>query len=97
MIENSGNNTAFTLHTGEKFTIKTVRKKKPDENITEGLQQNGFELQFMAKRWSASAPVGRNPEKGDQVVVDGRRFALESSKAITYGDIRIGYIARVLG
>jgi hypothetical protein len=92
-----GVNTTFTLHTGETFTIKTVRRKKPDENMTEGLQQKGFEIQFMAKNWVANAPAGRHPEKGDQLSMAGRRHAIESSKLVEAAGVSIGYIARVMG
>lgn len=97
VITAMGLDSQFTLHSGEQFTIKVIRRKKIDENITEGLQQHGFEIQFLAKHWDQNAPTGRAPEKGDQLIMAGRRHAIESSKLIQYGTARIGFVARVVG
>ena len=92
-----GVDTQFTLHTGEQFTVKAVRRKRADENLTDGLQQRTFEIQILARHWQAVAPAGRHPEKGDQIVMAGRRHALEASKLIEFANTQVGYISRVLG
>jgi hypothetical protein len=89
--------TEFRLHSGERFTVKVAKKKRPDENLSDGLQQKGFELQVLAKEWRAKAPANRDPEKGDQIVTAGRRHALENASKVQYGSIEIGFVCRVVG
>ena len=93
----TGIDTDFRLHTGERFSLRVVRRRKADEDITDGLQQKGFEIQFMASQWVRLAPAGRRPEKGDQVTMEGRRHAIETAKLVSYDNTEIGYVARVLG
>jgi hypothetical protein len=97
LITGVGVPAAFTLHTGETFTINVVRRKKPDETITEGLQQKGFELTLLAKHWRANAAAPRHPEKGDQLTMAGRRHAVETSKLITTAGMDVSYVLRVVG
>jgi hypothetical protein len=97
LISTVGVDSEFRLRDGTRFTIKTVRRRKPDEPLTDGIHQKGFEIQFMARDWSAAAPPGVRPEKGDQVVMVGRRYAIETSKLTQYGTLEIGYVCRVLG
>lgn len=97
LIQSGGTPADWRLRDGTQFQLQIVRRSKPDENMTEGLQQQGFEIQFMASRWGAVAPPGRGPEKGDQVTLHGRRHAVERAKLVTVGGVDVGYIARVLG
>jgi hypothetical protein len=97
LINTVGVDTEFRLRDKTSFTIKTVRRRRSDEELTDGIHQKGFEIQFMARDWVAAAPAGTRPEKGDQIVMAGRRYAIETSKLTQYGTLEIGYVCRVLG
>lgn len=95
-LQSAGIPAEFLLHdTKARFTLNVARRKKMPENVTSGVQQKGFEIQFMGFRWNAAAP--RPPEKGDQVTVEGRRHAIESVTPHSIGTTVVGYVARVLG
>jgi hypothetical protein len=96
-IESLGAPTEFTLRSGEVFTLKTLTSNRPDENITEGLTQQGFDIKFMAQRWAVAAPPNRRPEKGDQILREGRRHRIEYIYLQTGGIREVGYICRVIG
>jgi len=96
-IQNLGVSTTFTLRSGETVTLHTLTSNKQDENITDGLQQEGFDIKFMANRWAAQAPTNRRPEKGDQLMRNGRRHALEFVYLQSAGTTEVGYICRVKG
>ena len=96
-IQALGVDTQFTLRGGGTFTIRTLTSNKRDENLTEGLQQDGFDIKFMANRWRASAPATRWPEKGDQLLRNGRRHAIEFVYLQSAGTTEVGFICRVLG
>jgi hypothetical protein len=96
-IEAVGVPTQFVLRDGTTFTIKTLANNRPDENLTEGLVQQGFDIKFMAGRWDAATPTGRQPEKVDQLIRAGRRHAIEYVYKQTADNVDVGYICRVLG
>lgn len=91
----SGIDTQFTLRDGTQFTIKAVRKVRPDEKLTDGLLEQGFDVQFMHSHWHANA--ARGPEKGDQLVMAGRRHAIEFHKLHQIANVPVGYVCRVRG
>lgn len=97
MIENEGSLCEFRLRSGEVFSIKGVMRFTAEEQMTDGLSQDRRKLSIMADRWSAQAPPARDPEKGDQVVVDGRRHGImEADPAVASGQ-RIGWRLRLTG
>lgn len=96
-IESYGVPTSFELRDGTTFTIKTLSNNRPDEPLTEGMVQRGFDVKFMAKRWKAVAPANRLPEKGDQFTRAGRRHAVEFVYTQSASNVDIGFICRVLG
>ncbi len=77
------------------FKTKVTRRRAPVENLTDGLQQNANRVSLMAGPWIACA--GRAPMKGDQLVIDGRRQAVQSAQPVYGGNELVGYTLTVLG
>lgn len=95
LLNSTGSPTEFSLRSGEVFTIPVVRRKKRIEEMTDGIQQKDFDIQFLHKHWTVYA--AREPEKGDQLTMAGRRHAIEKCFPVICYDITVGYVARVLG
>ena len=72
---------------GAPFDIKGFMKRQPVEELSDGLTQQGYYLRVNSKDWDAKA--GKNPEKGDQVVVYGRRYAVERWQLVGLADIYV--------
>ena len=96
-IQQNGVDCTFTLRSGETFTIKGFLRFQREELLTEGMNQDRRKLSFMEDRWRVEAPIGRDPEKGDQVVVSGRRFAIEEADPQLFQDVVIGWRVRLMG
>ena len=96
-MQSEGSDCAFVLRSGEQFTIKGVLRFLPEVTMTDGLHQDRRKLSVMADRWEAAAPANRDPEKGDQVTVHGRRFAVEEADPATGGNQVIGWRLRLKG
>lgn len=96
-IQAEGSDCAFTLRTGEQFVLRGTLRFLSEEGISDGLNQDRRKLSVMADRWENAAPASRNPEKGDQVVVHGRRFAVEEADPATGGNQVIGWRLRLKG
>lgn len=96
-LHETGVDADFVLRSGETFRIKVVRKVRPDRDMTDGLVQQGFDVQFMYSDWHAQAPAGRGPEKGDQLTMAGRRHAIEYHKLHQIASSPVGYVCRVRG
>ena len=97
MVEQNGTACDFTLRDGTAFTIKGVLFNLADEQLTDGLNQDNARLQIMHKRWSAFVAPGRDPEKGDQVRIDGHRFAIQRVDRKLFQSVIVGYRMRIRG
>lgn len=96
MIEANGQDVDVVLRDGiTTFSLKGVMRKAPVQNMTDGLQQEQDRLSVMRDRWDAGA--GRDPEKGDQVTLNGRRQAVQSVNAVGAGNRLIGFNLVLLG
>lgn len=93
-----GGDCAFTLRgTGEKFSVKGVIKHQPEAELTGGINQDRRRLSVSDIDWSAAAPAGREPQKGDQVVIDGHRHAIMEADPVLMSGIRILWRIRLRG
>ena len=61
---------------GATFTIRGFEKRTTGEPLTDGIDQHQYFVRVIASQWDAAA--GGVPEKGDQLTVYGRRYAIES-------------------
>jgi hypothetical protein len=61
---------------GQKFTIKIFERRSRVEELTDGLSQQGYRVRVISSDWERLA--GGPPEKGDQIMIAGRRHAIES-------------------
>lgn len=92
MIQGDGSDCTFTLRGGAAFTIKGVLRFTSENDLTAGLVQDNKKLSVMAHRWEKAVPVaGRIPEKGDQVTIDGHRYAIDEVNAALVSNVRIGW------
>lgn len=90
-IQAEGSDCDFLLRSGETFTLRGVLRFQPEESRTDGIQADRRKLSIMAHRWETAAPPGRLPEKGDQVIVEGQRFAIEEADPALGGQQRVGW------
>ena len=68
----------FTLRTtGEIFSLHVGTGRGQSRGITDGIDQERYRLRVIVEDWAGLAPVGRRPEKGDLVEVNGRRHRID--------------------
>ena len=72
-----GHDADFTLRDGTTFTLKVTEGFRQAQDLTDGLAQETHRIKVLADEWDAASP-GRGPEKGDQVVFLGRRYAIQN-------------------
>lgn len=97
-IQQNGNDTQVLLNDGvTTFTVKTAMRKRPVENLTDGLQQENDRLSVMASRWETGAGAGRMPEKGDILTINGRRQAIASANTVAMQDTLIAFNIELRG
>lgn len=97
LIQSEGHTCNFELRSGEKFAVKGALRFQAEDQLTDGINQDRRKLSIMASRWSAAAPPGRDPEKGDLVTVDGRRHRImEADPALCSGQ-RLGWRIKLTG
>jgi hypothetical protein len=90
MIQANGVDTDFTLMDGATFRLKAVPRFSPTLDMTTGLQQEGRQVSVMSARWDAVSP-GRPPQKGDQLAMLGKRFAIQDYDPVLADNRVIGY------
>lgn len=95
-IAANGIDTSVTLRDGTQFTLRAARRYKNEVGVTDGLSQQGFELNISASDWDGLSP-GREPMRGDQLELLDGRFSVDSYRLIAANDTRIGYVVRVTG
>lgn len=61
---------------GGSFQIKGTMSKLTPDDLTEGLTQQGTKVRLLATDWDVAA--GREPEKGDQLTIWTRRYAVQT-------------------
>lgn len=92
-----GHDADFTLRDGTTFTVKVTEGFRQTQDLTDGMAQDTHRLKVLASDWDAASP-GREPEKGDQVVFLGKRYAIQSRirpRGLASG--RIIYVMEVKG
>ncbi len=72
-----GHDADFTIRDGTTFTLKVTEGFRQSQDLTDGMTQETHRLKVLADEWNAASP-GRQPEKGDQVVFLGRRYAIQN-------------------
>lgn len=97
VLQQEGTDTEFRLMSGEVFTLRARVRSSGEQDLTDGVSQDRRRVTVMAHRWDAAAPAGRSPQKGDQVVIDGRRHAVEEADPRLAGGIRITWNLVVKG
>jgi|GEM_PF-4315013 len=96
-FENLGHTANVTLRSGETFDIKATVGFRREVGLTEGLAQNTERLKFRCSEWDAASP-GRAPQKGDQIVVQGRRHAIQAAiRQRGIGDVPLLYVCEISG
>jgi len=98
MIEDNGSPAEFWLRDGQTtFTIQASDIGRVPADMTEGLQQDREVMRVMATRWHKVAGRDRRPEKGDQVIVGGKRYAIESARLRQFQGTPVGYVLVLRG
>lgn len=92
-----GSDAVFTLRDGTTFSIKVSFGFRGSQDMTDGLQQETLRVKFIADDWDDASP-GRQPEKGDQVVFDGHRYAIQTRvRTRPLADERFLYVCEIRG
>jgi hypothetical protein len=97
MINDAGSDCTFELYTGETFTVKGVLRFTPELGLTEGINHDSRKLSVMGKRWANVAPPDRFPEKGDQVTINGCKYAIEEADPAMVSGSMIGWRIKLRG
>ena len=98
MIEANGSDADVKLRDSTQFQMRMVeRNRMPNSELTSGISQREFSALCMYHRWVAAAPADREPEKGDQITMNGRRKAVDSVGRVGPDATPIGYIMRFRG
>ena len=73
----NGLQVAVTLRDGSTFNIRGFERRRSGEELSDGLTQQDYWFRVVKADWDGLA--GRPPDKGDQLVIGGRRHAIEES------------------
>ena len=92
-IDQHGMSATVTLRGGSPtFNAKVAEGRGRVRSITDGLDQQRYRVTVMASVWDAGAGGGRPPQKGDLVVVQGRRHMVDRVTRATAGDTVLAYV-----
>ena len=97
LIQADGVDCSFVLRDTTAFTIRGMARFQAENSLTDGLQQDKRKLSVMETRWRAAAPLGRNPEKGDQVTIHGHRYAVEEADPALMQNTILGWRIKLKG
>ena len=95
-FDNNGSDAVVKPFDGKpQFTVKVIRGHKRDENLTDGIQQEGFKLKVLADDWDAKC--SREPVKGDQLTIFGTRYAIQFVYLLAVGNTKLMYTMTTRG
>lgn len=81
---------------GSVFTLRARVRNQAEDELTAGMQQDFAYITVMANRWEAASP-GRDPSKGDMVVVNGKRHMVQETKLRIAANLPITWTLQVKG
>lgn len=90
-----GTDTDFKLVDGSTFTLKGIKGHKRDQDLTDGITQQGFKMRVLAPEWDDAA--GKEPSEGDQLTVAGRRHAIDTYHKLQQSDRPLMYVLVIKG
>ena len=82
----------WALTSGETFTIKMAPRYRRNDPLTGGSSQELDILSIAYADWQ-----GRDPEKGDQVTVNGHKYTVQESRLVSFSNKPQGYRVQVKG
>lgn len=97
VIRELGVDCVFTLRDSNAvFTVPGTLSGFREEDITPGLDQDSRQLTISAQSWRSVSPM-RDPEKGDMVVIGGRRHRVMDTTLDAAANIQIRWRLVVKG
>jgi hypothetical protein len=89
VIKENGMTAAVTLREGAAFTVPVGKGRSRTTDLTQGLEQERDRVIVQYDEWHGVAP--RAPEKGDLMVVVGKRYRISDVKQAEAGDQILAY------
>jgi len=91
-----GNLAIVNLRDGGDVEIRVTTGALGPEDLTAGLQQSGVRVRLLAKEWDELSPT-RPPQKGDTIIIMGRRYGLQTVHLRSMADTPLVYVCVALG